>query len=62
MGPNGSDISRDDGKTWTRVDSQGFNAVAFAPKTKKNVQGWAAGPEGRVAAWTSLPRENHSNR
>ncbi|MCU1261071.1 MAG: glycosyl hydrolase, repeat-containing protein [Bryobacterales bacterium] len=62
VGPNGSDISRDYGKTWTRVDSQGFNAVAFAPKSKKNVQGWAAGPEGRVAAWTSLPTKTQSKR
>jgi photosystem II stability/assembly factor-like uncharacterized protein len=51
VGTNGSDISRDYGRTWRPIDAQGFNAVAFAPKGA----GWAAGPEGSLAIWTASP-------
>ena len=41
VGPNGSDISRDDGRTWTRFDSGNWNALSVP---------WAAGPKGRIAS------------
>jgi photosystem II stability/assembly factor-like uncharacterized protein len=41
VGPNGSDLSRDDGHTWKRFDSTGWNALCLP---------WAAGPGGRIAS------------
>lgn len=41
VGPNGSDLSRDDGHTWKRFDSTGWNALSLP---------WAAGPKGRIAS------------
>jgi photosystem II stability/assembly factor-like uncharacterized protein len=44
-GTSGSDISRDDGRTWTQFDTAAYNAIGFIdPKT-----GWAVGPKGAVA-------------
>ena len=40
VGPNGSDLSRDDGHTWKRFDSTGWNALSLP---------WAAGLKGRIA-------------
>ncbi|HEX4232514.1 MAG TPA: hypothetical protein VHZ07_27885 [Bryobacteraceae bacterium] len=40
VGPNGSDVSRDDGKTWKRFDKAGWNALSLP---------WAVGPDGRIA-------------
>jgi photosystem II stability/assembly factor-like uncharacterized protein len=40
-GPNGSDISRDDGRTWARLDSGDWNALSVP---------WVAGPRGRIAS------------
>jgi len=46
VGPTGSDVSTDRGKTWEPFDSGAFHSVEC-------VQGsgacWASGPEGRVA-------------
>lgn len=39
-GTNGTDISRDDGKTWTPFQSTGWNALSLP---------WAVGSEGRIA-------------
>jgi len=39
-GTNGSDISRDDGKTWTPLDNGNWNALALP---------FAVGPNGRIA-------------
>jgi photosystem II stability/assembly factor-like uncharacterized protein len=44
-GPSGSDVSTDNGNTWTPFDAGAFNAVSFTP----DVVGWAVGPKGRVA-------------
>ncbi len=44
-GTSGSDISRDDGKTWKLFDSGAYNAMSFVP----GGDGWAVGPQGRVA-------------
>jgi photosystem II stability/assembly factor-like uncharacterized protein len=44
VGPNGSDLSRDDGRTWERFDSGGWNALSLP---------WVAGREGRIASLNS---------
>lgn len=40
VGPNGSDVSYDDGKTWTQFDKSNWNALSLP---------WAVGPEGKIA-------------
>jgi acetylornithine deacetylase/succinyl-diaminopimelate desuccinylase-like protein/photosystem II stability/assembly factor-like uncharacterized protein len=45
VGPSGVGVSRDDGASWTPLDTTHYNTVAFAP----NGDGWVAGPEGRIA-------------
>jgi photosystem II stability/assembly factor-like uncharacterized protein len=47
VGLTGTDVSTDDGRTWTSVDSTAYNSVAFASPTA----GWAVGPKGRIARW-----------
>jgi photosystem II stability/assembly factor-like uncharacterized protein len=49
VGLSGTDISRDGGRMWTTVDSVAYDAVAFASARA----GWAVGPKGRIARWTS---------
>lgn len=44
VGTNGSDISRDGGKTWKKIGNEDLNAVAA--KGKKAT--WAVGPKGMV--------------
>jgi photosystem II stability/assembly factor-like uncharacterized protein len=39
-GPNGSDISYDDGKTWSPLDNGNWNALSLP---------WVVGPKGRIA-------------
>jgi photosystem II stability/assembly factor-like uncharacterized protein len=41
VGPNGSDLSRDDGRSWKRLDSANWNALSLP---------WAAGPNGKIAS------------
>jgi photosystem II stability/assembly factor-like uncharacterized protein len=41
VGPNGSDVSRDDGRTWIHLDSANWNALSLP---------WVAGPQGRIAS------------
>ena len=40
VGPNGCDISYDDGNTWKHFDHAGWNALSLP---------WAVGPDGRIA-------------
>jgi photosystem II stability/assembly factor-like uncharacterized protein len=47
VGTSGSDVSRDDGRTWAPLDRENSNAVGFTPTG----EGWAAGPKGRIAAF-----------
>jgi photosystem II stability/assembly factor-like uncharacterized protein len=49
IGPRGSDISTDDGRTWTPVEGPGFDTFSFAPGTSV---GWAAGARGTIARLT----------
>lgn len=46
VGPAGSDISNDDGRTWRPAGGDGYDALTFAPGT---TVGWAAGAGGRIA-------------
>jgi len=41
VGPNGSDLSMDDGRTWRRFDSGNWNALSLP---------WVVGPNGRIAS------------
>jgi photosystem II stability/assembly factor-like uncharacterized protein len=44
VGTSGTDVSRDGGQTWTNLDKENLNAVAFDPSGVA----WAVGPNGRV--------------
>ena len=46
IGPSGSDVSTDDGRSWSAIEGPGFDTVSFAPGS---AVGWAAGARGRIA-------------
>lgn len=50
VGPDGTDLSCDDGMNWESVSNQGFHTVDFAAESDN---GWAAGSDGRIARWNS---------
>jgi len=45
IGPRGSDLSTDDGRTWTPIDGSGFDTFSFAPGRPT---GWGAGARGTI--------------
>jgi photosystem II stability/assembly factor-like uncharacterized protein len=45
VGTSGSDVSRDDGKTWRSFDTAAYNAMSFTG----DGAGWAVGPNGAIA-------------
>jgi photosystem II stability/assembly factor-like uncharacterized protein len=45
VGTSGSDYSTDDGATWSHIDRENYNSVAFSGTG----EGWAVGPKGRIA-------------
>jgi hypothetical protein len=45
IGTNGSDISRDDGKTWQQIDDGNWNALSLP---------FVVGPNGRIARMNSV--------
>jgi len=45
VGPSGSDVSDEDGRSWKPLGTMGFHAVGFAGPGA----GWAVGEDGRVA-------------
>lgn len=45
-GPSGSDVSRDDGRTWKPFDRAAYNAMSFSGSA-----GWAVGPAGAIASF-----------
>jgi photosystem II stability/assembly factor-like uncharacterized protein len=49
VGLAGTAKSDDAGESWTMVDTVAYNSVAFASRD----DGWAVGPRGRIAKWTS---------
>lgn len=44
-GTSGSDVSRDDGKTWRQFDTGNYNALSLI----SSEAGWAVGPKGALA-------------
>ena len=46
VGPLGTDITTDDGKSWKAVPGSGFHAFAFAPSGRV---GWGVGERGAIA-------------
>jgi photosystem II stability/assembly factor-like uncharacterized protein len=46
VGPSGTDLSTDGGRTWNSIPGPGFHAVSFAPKSRV---GWAVGEKGSIA-------------
>jgi photosystem II stability/assembly factor-like uncharacterized protein len=55
IGPRGSDVSTDDGRTWSPVEGPGFDTFSFAPGT---TIGWGSGARGAIArmAWRLAER------
>jgi photosystem II stability/assembly factor-like uncharacterized protein len=51
VGPSGSGLSPDEGRSWVSLDELGWNTIVFAPSGP----GWLLGPEGRIARWTPDP-------
>jgi hypothetical protein len=51
VGPNGSDISYDDGKGWKQFDKSNWNALSLP---------WAVGPEGRIATLNEPALHEHN--
>lgn len=45
VGPNGTDVSYDDGQIWSAVGDDGFNAISLP---------WVVGPQGHIAKLTGL--------
>ncbi len=45
VGPSGSDVSKDEGMTWSNFSSTGYHAVKISSKRKTI---WASGSEGRL--------------
>jgi photosystem II stability/assembly factor-like uncharacterized protein len=52
VGPSGTDLSRDGGKTWTPLGSLGFDSVSFASPTTA----FASGESGRIARLQLMSR------
>ena len=46
VGPQGADITTDDGRTWTPIEGAGYHAFSFARTGKA---GWGVGEGGRIA-------------
>ncbi len=49
VGPSGSDISSDGGRTWTSAAGAGYDALSLLPRV---AAGWTAGAGGRLARVT----------
>lgn len=45
VGPNGADVTHDDGRTWTPLSGPSFHAFAFSRKSRT---GWGAGDRGSI--------------
>lgn len=54
VGTSGSDISFDDGLTWTNIARVGYHTISFAESFQA---GWAAGAEGRIAKFVATAGE-----
>jgi hypothetical protein len=45
VGPQGTDVSEDDGRTWTKVEGPGFDTFSFV---RGVAIGWGAGARGAI--------------
>ena len=50
VGPSGSDLSTDNGATWTAIDSVSYDAFSLAGRTGT---GWASGAQGHIGKYSS---------
>jgi photosystem II stability/assembly factor-like uncharacterized protein len=48
VGPNGTDVSHDEGINWKHTDYLNLNAVSF-----RGTEGWAVGPKGTIARFVT---------
>ncbi|GAB4124735.1 MAG: oxidoreductase [Raineya sp.] len=46
VGTNGIDFTKNNGKNWVNISSEGFNTIRFAPNTKT---AWLVGNKGKIA-------------
>jgi photosystem II stability/assembly factor-like uncharacterized protein len=46
VGPQGADLSTDDGRTWVQIQGPGFDTFSFVPG---HALGWGAGARGTIA-------------
>ena len=46
VGTNGIDLTKNAGKDWVNISSEGFNTIRFAPNTKT---AWLVGSKGKIA-------------
>ena len=51
IGPRGSDVSTDDGRTWAPIDGPGFDTFSFV---RGKAIGWASGARGAIAKLRTL--------
>jgi photosystem II stability/assembly factor-like uncharacterized protein len=51
IGPQGGDVSNDDGRTWTALADPGFDTFSFA---KGGTIGWGSGPRGTIGRLDGL--------
>jgi photosystem II stability/assembly factor-like uncharacterized protein len=54
VGPNGSDVTTDAGRTWTRIGKTGFHSVQCVGTLSPTC--WASGPDGMVGKLVGLPK------
>jgi hypothetical protein len=54
VGPNGTDISTDGGRTWSPIGSTGFHAVQCVGTLSTTC--WASGPDGMIGKLVGLPK------
>ncbi len=51
IGPQGGDVSNDDGRTWTALPDPGYDTFSFA---KGGTIGWGSGPRGTIGRLDGL--------
>ena len=54
VGPNGTDVSTDGGRTWTPIGRTGFHSVQCVGTLSTTC--WASGPDGMVGILKGLPK------
>jgi photosystem II stability/assembly factor-like uncharacterized protein len=54
VGPSGSDLSKDGGQTWSKLEGPGFHAIGFGTT---ETAGWGVGEDGRIAKFVRMAFE-----